>query len=166
MISCRSCTSFASWAAMSKVQTSAKDQPTQTFTTAGQPRPLAHSAQSALTLPPGCPADVEELGRNTWTFLHTLTATYPSRPSPAEQQQTRSFLSLFSNMYPCSHCAEDFRDWMKRTGNEPRLQSRDEFGRWMCEAHNAVNEKLGKGRFDCNRWEERWRSGPDDGRCG
>ena len=32
-------------------------------------------------------------------------------------------------------------------------------GRWMCEAHNEVNRKLGKGEFDCSRWEERWRTG-------
>ena len=46
-----------------------------------------------------------------------------------------------------------------RQSNEPRVSNRDEIGRWMCEAHNAVNVKLGKESFDCNRWEERWRTG-------
>lgn len=50
-------------------------------------------------------------------------------------------------------------------GNEPRLESRDEFGRWMCRAHNEVNRKLGKEEFDCFRWEERWGTGWKDGRC-
>jgi FAD-linked sulfhydryl oxidase len=60
-------------------------------------------------------------------------------------------------------CAEDFQKWMQK--NTPRVSSRNEFGEWMCEAHNAVNEKLGKEQFDCKRWEERWRTGWKDGRC-
>jgi len=36
----------------------------------------------------------------------------------------------------------------------------------MCEAHNEVNRKLGKGEFDCGRWEERWgEKGFGGGRC-
>lgn len=48
---------------------------------------------------------------------------------------------------------------MKQKGNEPRVEGREGLGRWMCEAHNEVNRKLGKGEFDCARWEERWRTG-------
>lgn len=117
-------------------------------------------------LPADCPPDVERLGRNTWTLLHTMTATYPPRPTAGEQSQARTFLSTFSRLYPCGHCADDFREWMSRQENQPRVGSRDEFGRWMCEAHNAVNVKLGKDVFDCGKWEERWRTGPEDGRCG
>ena len=50
---------------------------------------------------------------------------------------------------------------MQKRGNEPRVRGRSEFGRWMCEAHNEVNEKLGKKTFDCGRWEERWRTGAE-----
>ncbi|RMX81346.1 hypothetical protein D0869_06880 [Hortaea werneckii] len=115
--------------------------------------------------PPDCPPDVDQLGRSTWTFLHTLTATYPVQPSPTHQQETKQFISLFSKFYPCWVCADDFRSWMKEDGNAPRVSNREEFGQWMCEAHNAVNVKLGKERFDCSRWQERWRTGWRDGRC-
>jgi FAD-linked sulfhydryl oxidase len=54
---------------------------------------------------------------------------------------------------------------MSTSGNAPRVSNRDEFGQWLCEAHNAVNVKLGKKSFDCARWEERWRTGWKDGRC-
>ena len=54
---------------------------------------------------------------------------------------------------------------MGRNGNEPRVEGRDALGRWMCEAHNDVNRKLGKREFDCSRWEERWRTGWKDGSC-
>lgn len=39
------------------------------------------------------------------------------------------------------------------------LDSREKFGLWMCMAHNAVNVKLEKPEFDCNKWQERWRTG-------
>ncbi|KAB8345839.1 hypothetical protein FH972_022894 [Carpinus fangiana] len=135
---CRSCTSVAAWAAMARGDKPATRAPFSTRTT--QVAPIDQLAED-------CPVDVERLGRSTWTMLHTMAANYPTRPSAAHQQQTRSFLGLFGSLYPCSHCADDFRDWMDR--NTPRVSSRDELGLWMCEAHNAVNEKLGKTRFDC-----------------
>lgn len=49
--------------------------------------------------------------------------------------------------------------------NKVRTESREEFGQWMCEAHNDVNRKLGKKEFDCSKWEERWRTGWKDGSC-
>lgn len=48
---------------------------------------------------------------------------------------------------------------------EQALKSQEEFGQWMCRAHNAVNVKLGKKEFDCNLWKQRWRDGWKDGRC-
>jgi FAD-linked sulfhydryl oxidase len=72
-------------------------------------------------------------------------------------------MGLFSKLYPCWVCAEDFQDFMAK--NRVRAESREEFGQWMCEAHNDVNRKLGKKEFDCSKWEERWRTGWKDGRC-
>ncbi|KAI8939100.1 hypothetical protein NX059_004937 [Plenodomus lindquistii] len=129
-------------------------------------KPKASAATAAATtpsLPADCPPDVEALGRSSWTLLHSITATYPTNPTPQLQTETKSFLSTFGKLYPCWVCAEDFQSWM--TKNTPRVSSRSEFGTWMCEAHNAVNEKLGKETFDCNKWEERWRTGWKDGRC-
>jgi FAD-linked sulfhydryl oxidase len=110
-----------------------------------------------------CPPDVAALGRSSWTLLHSIAATYPEQPPPALQTETSAFLRTFSKLYPCWVCAEDFQDWMSK--NTPKVSNRSEFGQWMCEAHNAVNVKLGKKEFDCNKWEERWRTGWKDGRC-
>ncbi|KAM0798897.1 ERV/ALR sulfhydryl oxidase domain-containing protein, partial [Usnea florida] len=110
------------------------------------------------------PPDVEALGRSTWTFLHTLSASYPPSASPGTQSEMRQFLGLFSRLYPCWTCAEDFQEWMGTKGNEPRVEGRAGLGRWMCQAHNEVNRKLGKEEFECARWEERWRTGWEDGR--
>ncbi|RHZ57966.1 hypothetical protein CDV55_105076 [Aspergillus turcosus] len=155
---CRLCTSAASWRALTK-QAKAQTAPAATPTPTPAPTPSPMQTE--------CPPDVEELGRSTWTFLHSLTAAYPVRASPEQQTEMRSFLKLFSRLYPCWVCAEDFRTWMAEPSgrNAPRLAGRADFGTWMCEAHNEVNRKLGKKEFDCRFWEERWRTGWKDGRC-
>ncbi|KAF2711655.1 mitochondrial FAD-linked sulfhydryl oxidase ERV1 [Pleomassaria siparia CBS 279.74] len=141
---CRTCTDMSSLLAATKSTTATK----------------------TLSKPPSdCPPDVTLLGRSSWTLLHSITATYPVSPTPSLQRETATFLSTFAKLYPCWHCASDFQAWMKEDRNAPRVSSREEFGQWMCEAHNAVNIKLGKKEFDCKRWEERWRTGWKDGRC-
>ncbi|WEW59911.1 Flavin-linked sulfhydryl oxidase of the mitochondrial IMS [Emydomyces testavorans] len=171
---CRTCTSLADWRALTRMKASSSTASSSTTTTTTT-TPTLPSTKSALastsdtpqSIPPDCPADVETLGRSTWTLLHTMAATYPTTATPQQQDDMRSFLSLFSKLYPCWVCAEDFRTWMNdSTGrNKPRVKGRAEFGNWMCEAHNEVNRKLGKKEFDCSRWEERWRTGWKDGRC-
>ncbi|CAN6599332.1 mitochondrial FAD-linked sulfhydryl oxidase Erv1p [Trichomonascus vanleenenianus] len=111
-----------------------------------------------------CPPDVEQLGRSTWTFLHSVAAQYPTKPTENQQQEMKVFLNTFSKIYPCWFCAEDLRTWMNK-GNEPKVGSRDELGNWLCDAHNEVNKKLNKPVFDCKEWKARWRDGWADGRC-
>lgn len=77
----------------------------------------------------------------------------------------QQFLSTFSKLYPCHVCAEDFQHWMAQPNNAPKVKGQDELGMWMCQAHNAVNVKLGKKEFDCTLWKERWKDGWKDGRC-
>ncbi|GAM85712.1 hypothetical protein ANO11243_037200 [Dothideomycetidae sp. 11243] len=153
---CRSCTSVKSWMAM------AKQHPKTVDRSATAPAVVHDTAASAPS--EECPPDVEHLGRSSWTLLHTMAATYPEQPTVVQQGEVKQFISLFSRLYPCWVCAGDFQEWI-RSGNEPRVSSRDDFGRWMCEAHNAVNVKLGKSTFDCNLWQQRWRTGWKDGRC-
>lgn len=119
---------------------------------------------SALGSLSNCPPDVDALGRSSWDLLHSITATYPDRPTPQQQTDARSFVSAFSRLYPCWVCASDFQEWLRN--EPPKVSSREDFGKWMCEAHNAVNTKLGKESFDCNKWDERWRTGWRDGSCG
>ena len=121
-----------------------------------------------LQQPAHCPPDVEVLGRATWTFLHTMAANYVEAPTTQQQRDMSGFLTTLGKFYPCWHCADDFRAWMGKKGNEPATGSRRALEEWMCRAHNEVNVKLGKKAFDCG--EEslsiRWRDGPKDGSCG
>lgn len=119
-----------------------------------------------LNVPEGykaCPPDALELGKSTWTFLHTMSVYYPDRPSTEQQSEMSQFLRLFSKFYPCGYCASHLREEMKK--EPPVVDTRLGLARWLCRIHNEVNERLGKPLFDCEKVDERWRDGPSDGSC-
>ncbi|MCJ1436964.1 hypothetical protein MMC27_006347 [Xylographa pallens] len=168
---CRSCTSASEWRRMMRSATAPSP-----LTSTNAPLPASSPTPPFSTIHPSaadddppsrtdCPPDVAQLGNHTWTLLHSISASYPPQASATQQSEMKQFLGLFAKLYPCWVCAEDFGAWMARAGNEPRVEGREGLGRWMCEAHNEVNRKLGKGVFDCARWEERWRTGWREGGC-
>lgn len=110
-----------------------------------------------------CPLDRETLGRYTWGLLHTIAAKYPQRPSAEDKVQMKQFIDILSNLYPCSYCAQEFRDDIQDM--PPKLDSRKALSTWFCDIHNRVNERLGKPKFDCSKVDERWRTGWKDGSC-
>ncbi|KAK9480107.1 ERV/ALR sulfhydryl oxidase domain-containing protein [Lipomyces japonicus] len=120
---------------------------------------------AAKPVPSDCPPDVNEIGRSTWTLLHSVAAQYPEAATGSQQDDMIQFLGIFSKIYPCWHCADDFRIWLNKPENKPQVSGREVFGKWLCGAHNEVNKKLGKPVFDCDLWKERWKDGWKDGRC-
>ncbi|KAG0323815.1 hypothetical protein BG004_003611 [Podila humilis] len=171
---CRTCTDWKSWSKIGKSAKNKKESDNNNKDTSSS-APNATTAATttaaiaSASIPPAnsyeaeCPPDREVLGRATWTFLHTMAAYYPERPSAMEQSTMKSLLGSFSQFYPCGHCAEHLREEMKV--DPPNVESRKELAWWMCGMHNKVNEMIGKEIFDCNKLDERWRDGPADGRC-
>lgn len=113
--------------------------------------------------PPGCPPDIEQLGRATWTFLHTTAAYYPEKPTPTQRANMIMLLRSLPVLYACGWCAADFGKDLQ--SHPPQVGSRQALSQWLCERHNEVNAKLGKEMFDCATVDERWKDGPSDGRC-
>ncbi|OWA52359.1 putative FAD-linked sulfhydryl oxidase ALR [Hypsibius exemplaris] len=161
---CRSCTSFKSW--MKGMGKSAQSTNQETnLPPHGSSSALPPDSHSEDPRPQrsDCPVDKDELGRNTWSFLHTMAARYPEKPTQEVQKDMTTFVNLFSKFYPCSYCAKDLQEELKT--NQPDTTSRSNLSQWMCRIHNSVNAKLGKPLFDCAKVDERWRTGWQDGSC-
>ncbi|KAL0422518.1 UNVERIFIED_CONTAM: FAD-linked sulfhydryl oxidase ERV1 [Sesamum latifolium] len=115
------------------------------------------------------PTTKEELGRATWTFLHTLAAQYPDKPTRQQRKDVKELLSVFdslklrflliiwqiiSRMYPCKECADHFKEVIR--ANPVQAGSHHEFSQWLCHVHNVVNRSLAKPVFPCERVDARW----------
>lgn len=105
------------------------------------------------------PPDVELLGRSSWTFIHSLCAKYPTKPSNEDKEQISSFFKMLGRMYPCDWCAKDFTKYLQE--HQLDNSSNEGLNMWLCGAHNAVNKKIGKKEFDCQLWKKRWKDGWD-----
>lgn len=110
-----------------------------------------------------CPLDKDELGRNTWSLLHTMSVYYPEKPTADEQELMKNFIKGLARFYPCETCAKDFQ--IKIHNDPPQTENRHSLSMWWCRQHNNVNRKLGKREFDCNQLEQRWLNGWNDGSC-
>ncbi|KAF9621231.1 hypothetical protein IFM89_016725 [Coptis chinensis] len=100
------------------------------------------------------PVSKEELGRSTWTFLHTLAAQFPDRPTRQQNKDVKELMAILSRLYPCKECADHFKEVL--SANPVQAGSQSEFSQWLCHVHNVVNRSLGKLVFPCQRVDARW----------
>jgi len=90
------------------------------------------ASASRLEVPP----NREELGRATWTLLHTLAANYAETPSSHTRASALALMNALGELYPCAECASHLRRQMART--PVTVDSRSALALWLCEAHNKV----------------------------
>ncbi|KAI3903252.1 hypothetical protein MKW98_031906 [Papaver atlanticum] len=100
------------------------------------------------------PVTKEELGRSTWTMLHTLAAQFPDRPTRQQKKDVKELMAILSRLYPCKECADHFKEVL--SVNPVQAGSQAEFSQWLCHVHNIVNRSLGKLTFPCQRVDARW----------
>jgi mitochondrial FAD-linked sulfhydryl oxidase len=125
-----------------------------------------HKQVVSSSLYSDCPPDGDALGRQTWTFLHSVAAYFPTRPSPLDRSSFLSLVASLPILYPCKVCADHLGEYVIKDPPERAVErGREGVEQWMCRMHNEVNLRLGKESFDCSRVGERWRDGWKDGRC-
>ncbi|XP_053207672.1 LOW QUALITY PROTEIN: FAD-linked sulfhydryl oxidase ALR-like [Panonychus citri] len=157
--SCRACTSFKSFMKAHQASVNDSESKKSDSDSGGKSKSHKDNSNSINSMDHvDCPVDKDDLGRASWTFLHTMAAYYPDKPTDYQRSEMKQFIDLFSKFYPCSHCAKDMRDDIK-------VDSRKSFSLWMCNLHNKVNKKLSKPLFDCSNVDERWLTGPPNGKC-
>ena len=97
----------------------------------------------------------EQLGRQSWGFLHMVSTTAPDNISPELREQINAFIYLFGKVYPCKLCANYFMRTLKKMG-EFKGNTRMEFMDYMCQLHNRVNKRLKKPQYDCDMVPAEW----------
>jgi FAD-linked sulfhydryl oxidase len=120
--------------------------------------------ESSVKDKPGRPVSKEELGRATWTLLHTLAAQFPEKPTKQQKRDVKELMVILSRVYPCKDCGEHFKEILK--ANPVQVDSGAELAQWMCQVHNIVNRSLDKPKFPCQRVDARWGALEcDEGAC-
>ena len=95
-----------------------------------------------------------EIGRHSWTLLHSMANTYPEKPTEEEKKTMKKFLYGLARSYPCKVCGGHLLKMLDKKGI--KLESRKEFGEYLCNIHNIVNKVLNKTQFDCNKTFDVW----------
>ncbi len=85
---------------------------------------------------PQCPPDTAEIGRATWTFLHTTAAYYPDAPTTSQQTLMRCMMGALPEFYPCRYCASHLKEQLE--ASPPQVASSKELSSWLCKIHNEV----------------------------
>lgn len=126
---------------------------------------IVHSTdESSVEDKPRRPVSKEELGRATWTLLHTLAAQFPDKPTKQQKRDVKELMAILSRLYPCKECGEHFKEILK--ANPVQVDSGTELAQWMCQVHNIVNRSLDKPKFPCQRVDARWGALEcDEGAC-
>lgn len=85
-----------------------------------------------------------------WTFLHVASWTYPFVPTETQRREMFAFLHAFAAVLPCMLCREHWQRYLRETlpdAASPHLASREALTRYLVDAHNDVNRRLGKAEF-------------------
>lgn len=98
---CGTCTDFQDWMNQSKEKMNEKS---------GTKFPEVVEKDPKKSYYTECPLFRNQLGRATWSYLHTMAAYYPSNPSPTEQTKMKDFIDTFAKTFPCKHCSADFQE--------------------------------------------------------
>ena len=95
-----------------------------------------------------------EIGRHSWALLHSMANTYPENPTEEEKNLLKKFMYGLARSYPCKVCGGHLLKMLDKKGL--KIDSKKEFGEYLCNIHNIVNKVLNKPKFDCNKTFDVW----------
>eukprot|EP00238_Polyblepharides_amylifera_P000017 CAMPEP_0196572528 /NCGR_PEP_ID=MMETSP1081-20130531/2571_1 /TAXON_ID=36882 /ORGANISM="Pyramimonas amylifera, Strain CCMP720" /LENGTH=160 /DNA_ID=CAMNT_0041889883 /DNA_START=84 /DNA_END=563 /DNA_ORIENTATION=+ len=96
----------------------------------------------------------EDLGRSTWTLLHTIAAAFPDTPTRQQRKDAKIFVESLARIYPCAECSKHFQIIVK--DNPVEAETGEKLSQYMCRLHNVVNRGIKKPIFNCDKVEARW----------
>jgi hypothetical protein len=102
-----------------------------------------------MTTPPRIPKGFlyrfEHWGKPFWNVMHSVTFTYPEKPTQEDKDRIKAFFAVMPFFLPCSICGAHFvKEQLDMPLTEEVLASMDSLSRWLVDLHNSVNRRLKK----------------------
>jgi FAD-linked sulfhydryl oxidase len=114
---CDECVDFKDWLAQQKNSSEKSSKERQKSESKTQMKDQQDQAQvkeqplfTSESYENECPLFRDQLGRVAWTYLHSMAAYYPTKPSEKDKQAMDNFIHSFAHFFPCKECAEDFKE--------------------------------------------------------
>lgn len=102
----------------------------------------------------------ERMGFFTWNYMHSLIATLDcgkdDKLDVQIKKKTVELIHLIQKTFPCQTCSKDFGELLEKYPPN-QIETKKEFGEWLCNIHNLVNLKLNKPKFDCDQLEQTYK---------
>ena len=83
-------------------------------------------------------------GPHLWFSLHTISFTYPLKPTSSDMNNYKIFYESLQNVIPCNICKKNYIRHLKEHPIDPHLNSRKDLVYWVIDMHNMVNAETGK----------------------
>ena len=92
-----------------------------------------------------------------WFTLHTITLSYPDKPTYENKRQYNDFFIGLQNVIPCPKCREHYKNHLSNYPISTALDSKEHLVIWLFNMHNIVNESLGKKKMEFSDFQEKYR---------
>lgn len=80
-------------------------------------------------------------GPSTWIFLHSMSFSYPEKPTKKEKKNYKNFLTSLQYVLPCSLCREHYAEYIKKHSLDEALESQKKMINYFIKLHNHINQK-------------------------
>jgi len=88
-------------------------------------------------------ATVDVWGKAGWTFLHSISYSYPEKPTEEEKESMVSFLKGVGDVLPCPTCKKHYNDFMTERMDDA-VESKGTLTYALWTLHNQVNRRTEK----------------------
>lgn len=103
------------------------------------------SETTSISIPKGFVYRFEHWGKPFWNVMHSVTFTYPDKPTDDDKARVRAFFSIIPHFLPCSICGLHFiKEMSDKPLTDDVLASMDSLSRWLVDLHNNVNIRIKK----------------------
>tara|TARA_B000000475_G_C15902815_1_gene409306 strand:- start:298 stop:807 length:510 start_codon:yes stop_codon:yes gene_type:complete len=83
-------------------------------------------------------------GPHAWIFLHTITLTYPHKPTTQDKINYKNFFINLGKVLPCPHCNNNYNIHLNQLPIDEFLTSKKSLVYWLIQIHNLTNNVLNK----------------------